>query len=145
MISISISGFSVGPSCLSSSTHKASFVDLYFYYNLGFRILGLKWALSPLGPILGSKRGEGTPPLTNPSRHLRKEGVFSHLSDRSRKIEEGDQLLPNAYMSPLRPLPLPPLAAITPCRDNTAVATATTAATCTLCCHCLPGQPPLQP
>ena len=60
----------------------------------------------PSRPILGSIRGEGAPP-TNPSRHLRKKGETSLLSDCSRKIE-GDRPPPPP---PLLPSPL--LAAIT--------------------------------
>ena len=55
----------------------------------------------PSRPILGSIRGEGT--STNPSRHLRKTRENSHLSDFSKKVEEGVQPPLTLLAPPSRP------------------------------------------
>ena len=81
LISLSLLGFRVGSSLFGIPFVKPFlFVNLYFlwvFYVLGY---GPQVGPFPSQPILGSIRGEGTPPPTNPSHHLRKERSLLHLA-----------------------------------------------------------------
>ena len=77
LISLSLLGFRAGSSLFGILFVKPFlFVNLFISMSM-FRLLGPGPHMGPFPswPILGSIRGEGTPP-TNPSRHLRKEKEF---------------------------------------------------------------------
>ena len=74
----------------------------------------------PSRPIMGSIRGEGTPPTQTLAIIWRNKGAFSLSSGCSRKIKEGDQPPPPPPPPPPHHyVPPPPLALVTgsPCAD----------------------------
>ena len=74
-----------GPSFISISPLCGSLI--LFMIILGFHVVGLKWALSPLGPSWAPYKRRDPP--TNPSRHLRKEKSLLPLEWLLTKVEEG--------------------------------------------------------
>ena len=104
---LSLLDFPVG-----SSLFRILFVKSFFFVNLlsmsmfRFWVVGLKWALAPLGPFW-ALFGEGSPspPQTNPSRDLKKERSFLHL--RTAVLPSPPRSISNSTSSPAPRSPLP--------------------------------------
>ena len=97
-------GFLLDPS-FRGSHKKPNPVDLFILFYVG--LLG-SWTSSGPFPLSAHLRfyKRGRDPPTNPKRHLKK-GLFSRLSDCSRKINKRDQQPPPPLQPPTPPSPLP--------------------------------------